>query len=125
MVNDRKEPGPVKTSSNWLPPSLPGPSPLRGEQWKPCRLHQAPAARGAVRFWCSLPTADTSSFVPLELRVTAAASGAPRYRRVIQINEVGKSAGHGGGGGGGRREASASAHQSCPSRQCSWTPPRG
>ncbi|XP_036315643.1 erythropoietin receptor [Pipistrellus kuhlii] len=61
---------------------------LEGEQWKPCRLHQAPAARGAVRFWCSLPTADTSSFVPLELRVTAAASGAPRYRRVIQINEV-------------------------------------
>ncbi|XP_036170956.1 erythropoietin receptor isoform X2 [Myotis myotis] len=61
---------------------------LEGEQWKPCRLHQAPAARGAVRFWCSLPTADTSSFVPLELRVTAASSGAPRYRRVIQINEV-------------------------------------
>ncbi|XP_066129969.1 erythropoietin receptor [Saccopteryx bilineata] len=61
---------------------------LEGEQWKPCRLHQAPTARGAVRFWCSLPTADTSSFVPLELRVTAASSGAPRYRRVIQINEV-------------------------------------
>ncbi|XP_019600376.2 erythropoietin receptor [Rhinolophus sinicus] len=61
---------------------------LEGESWKPCRLHQAPAARGAVRFWCSLPTADTSSFVPLELRVTAASSGAPRYRRVIQINEV-------------------------------------
>ncbi|XP_054572843.1 erythropoietin receptor [Eptesicus fuscus] len=61
---------------------------LEGEPWKPCRLHQAPAPRGAVRFWCSLPTADTSSFVPLELRVTAASSGAPRYRRVIQINEV-------------------------------------
>ncbi|KAM5233148.1 erythropoietin receptor isoform 1-T1 [Hipposideros larvatus] len=61
---------------------------LEGEQWKPCRLHQAPAARGAVRFWCSLPTADTSSFVPLELRVTEASSGAPRYSRVIQINEV-------------------------------------
>ncbi|XP_036096114.1 erythropoietin receptor [Molossus molossus] len=61
---------------------------LEGEQWKRCRLHQAPAARGAVRFWCSLPTADTSSFVSLELRVTAASSGAPRYRRVIQINEV-------------------------------------
>lgn len=28
--------------------------------------------------------------MPLELRVTAASSGAPRYRRVIQINEVGK-----------------------------------
>ncbi|XP_016009027.1 LOW QUALITY PROTEIN: erythropoietin receptor [Rousettus aegyptiacus] len=61
---------------------------LEGEQWKPCRLHQAAAGRGAVRFWCSLPTDDTSSFVPLELRVTAASSGAPRYRRVIQINEV-------------------------------------
>uniref|UniRef100_A0A8C4LA94 Erythropoietin receptor n=1 Tax=Equus asinus TaxID=9793 RepID=A0A8C4LA94_EQUAS len=61
---------------------------LEGEPWKPCRLHQASTARGAVRFWCSLPTADTSSFVPLELRVTAATSGAPRYRRVIQVNEV-------------------------------------
>ncbi|XP_008572022.1 PREDICTED: erythropoietin receptor [Galeopterus variegatus] len=61
---------------------------LEGEPWKPCRLHQAPTARGAVRFWCSLPTADTSSFVPLELRVTAASSGAPRYRRVIHVNEV-------------------------------------
>ncbi|ELK28725.1 Erythropoietin receptor [Myotis davidii] len=65
------------------PPNSPGPKfESKG------RLHQAPAARGAVRFWCSLPTADTSSFVPLELRVTAASSGAPRYRRVIQINEV-------------------------------------
>lgn len=53
-------------------------------------------ARGAVRFWCSLPTADTSSFVPLELRVTEASSGAPRYSRVIQINEVGKFAGNAG-----------------------------
>ncbi|XP_045048517.2 erythropoietin receptor isoform X2 [Desmodus rotundus] len=61
---------------------------LEGELWKPCRLHQAPAARGVVRFWCSLPTADTSSFVPLELRVTEASSGAPRYHRVIQVNEV-------------------------------------
>ncbi|KAF6093588.1 erythropoietin receptor [Phyllostomus discolor] len=61
---------------------------LEGELWKPCRLHQALTARGVVRFWCSLPTADTSSFVPLELRVTAASSGAPRYHRVIQINEV-------------------------------------
>lgn len=78
-----------------LLPSLPGHSSNRGEQWKPCRLHQAPAARGAVRFWCSLPTADTSSFVPLELRVTAASSGAPRYSRVIQINEVGKFPGNG------------------------------
>ncbi|KAI2588849.1 erythropoietin receptor [Homo sapiens] len=60
---------------------------LEDEPWKLCRLHQAPTARGAVRFWCSLPTADTSSFVPLELRVTAA-SGAPRYHRVIHINEV-------------------------------------
>ncbi|KAF5914376.1 hypothetical protein HPG69_000487 [Diceros bicornis minor] len=73
---------------------------LEGEPWKPCRLHQAPTARGAVRFWCSLPTADTSSFVPLELRVTAASSGAPRYRRVIQVNEVGKCAGNGGEVGG-------------------------
>ncbi|XP_045847293.1 erythropoietin receptor [Meles meles] len=61
---------------------------LEGEPWKPCSLHQAPTARGAVRFWCSLPTADTSSFVPLELRVTAVSSGAPRYRRIIHINEV-------------------------------------
>ncbi|XP_027441397.1 erythropoietin receptor isoform X2 [Zalophus californianus] len=61
---------------------------LEGEPWKPCSLHQAPTARGAVRFWCSLPTADTSSFVPLELRVTAVSSGAPRYHRIIHINEV-------------------------------------
>lgn len=54
-----------------------------------------------MRFWCSLPTADTSSFVPLELRVTAASSGAPRYSRVIQINEVGKFAGSGRGTEGG------------------------
>lgn len=67
----------------------------RGEPWKPCSLHQAPTARGAVRFWCSLPTADTSSFVPLELRVTAVSSGAPRYRRIIHINEVGKCTGNG------------------------------
>ncbi|XP_005890835.2 erythropoietin receptor isoform X3 [Bos mutus] len=60
---------------------------LEGEPWKPCRLHQAPTARGLVRFWCSLPTADTSSFVPLELHVTAA-SGASRYRRTIHVNEV-------------------------------------
>ncbi|XP_054417979.1 erythropoietin receptor [Pteronotus mesoamericanus] len=80
----------------WEEAASPGVSPdnysfsyqLEGELRKPCRLHQAPAARGAVRFWCSLPTADTSSFVPLELRVTAASSGAPRYHRVIQINEV-------------------------------------
>ncbi|XP_058146149.1 erythropoietin receptor isoform X2 [Dasypus novemcinctus] len=61
---------------------------LEGEPWKPCGLRQAPTARGAVRFWCSLPTADTSSFVPLELRVTAAPSGAPLYRRSIHVNEV-------------------------------------
>ncbi|XP_020749959.2 erythropoietin receptor [Odocoileus virginianus] len=61
---------------------------LEGEPWKPCRLHQAPTARGLVRFWCSLPTADTSSFVPLELHVTAASSGASRYRRTIHVNEV-------------------------------------
>jgi hypothetical protein len=71
----------------------------RGEPSKPCRLHQAPTNRGAVRFWCSLPTADTSSFVPLELRVTGA-SGAPRYHRIIHINEVGKCAGKGGRGRG-------------------------
>nr|XP_012646039.1 erythropoietin receptor isoform X2 [Microcebus murinus] len=61
---------------------------LEGEPWKPCRLNQAPTARGAVRFWCSLPTADTSSFVPLELLVTVASSGALRYHRIIHINEV-------------------------------------
>ncbi|KAM6167583.1 erythropoietin receptor [Erethizon dorsatum] len=61
---------------------------LEGEPWKPCRLHQAPTALGAVRFWCSLPTADTSSFVPLELRVTEAFSRSPRYHRIIHINEV-------------------------------------
>ncbi|XP_012889449.1 PREDICTED: erythropoietin receptor [Dipodomys ordii] len=60
---------------------------LDGEPWKLCGLHRALTARGTVRFWCSLPTADTSSFVPLELRVTTA-SRALRYRRVIQINEV-------------------------------------
>nr|XP_004667534.1 erythropoietin receptor [Jaculus jaculus] len=59
---------------------------LEGEPRKACRLHRAPTARGAVRFWCSLPTADTSSFVPLELHVTAA--GAARYHRIIHINEV-------------------------------------
>uniref|UniRef100_A0A8C9K007 Erythropoietin receptor n=1 Tax=Panthera tigris altaica TaxID=74533 RepID=A0A8C9K007_PANTA len=75
--------------------SLPGPiggpafsAHVQGEPWKPCSLHQAPTARGAVRFWCSLPTADASSFVPLELRVTAVSSGAPRYHRIIHINEV-------------------------------------
>ncbi|XP_036739568.2 erythropoietin receptor [Manis pentadactyla] len=61
---------------------------LEGEPRKPCRLHRAPTARGTVRFWCSLPTADTSSFVPLELLVSAAPSGAPLYRRTIHINEV-------------------------------------
>ncbi|XP_012496766.1 PREDICTED: erythropoietin receptor [Propithecus coquereli] len=61
---------------------------LEGEPWKPCRLHQAPTARGAVRFWCSLPTADTSSFVPLELLVTVASSGTLRYHRIIHVNEV-------------------------------------
>ncbi|MBZ3869047.1 Erythropoietin receptor [Sciurus carolinensis] len=61
---------------------------LEGEPRKPCHLHQAPIARGAVRFWCSLPTADTSSFVPLELLVTAASSSTPRYRRIIHVNEV-------------------------------------
>ncbi|XP_006898856.1 PREDICTED: erythropoietin receptor [Elephantulus edwardii] len=61
---------------------------LEGEPWKLCRLHQALTASGAVRFWCSLPTADTSSFVPLKLRVTAAPSGTLRYHRVIHVNEV-------------------------------------
>ncbi|KAM6216620.1 erythropoietin receptor [Rhynchocyon petersi] len=61
---------------------------LEGEQWKPCRLRQALTASGAVRFWCSLPKADTSSFVPLELLVTAAPSGAQRHHRIIHINEV-------------------------------------
>ncbi|XP_076977856.1 erythropoietin receptor [Tamandua tetradactyla] len=61
---------------------------LEGEPWKPCRLRQAPTARGTVRFWCSLPTADTSSFVPLELRVTVPSSGATLYRRNIHVNEV-------------------------------------
>ncbi|KAM9242173.1 erythropoietin receptor [Dugong dugon] len=61
---------------------------LEGEPWKLCRLRQALTAHGAVRFWCSLPTADTSSFVPLELRVTTTSSGAQRYRRIIQVNEV-------------------------------------
>ncbi|XP_003797989.1 erythropoietin receptor [Otolemur garnettii] len=61
---------------------------VEGEPWKPCHLHQAPTAGGMVRFWCSLPTADTSSFVPLELLVTAASSVTPRYRRTIHVNEV-------------------------------------
>lgn len=61
----------------------------RGESRKSCRLHHAPTVRGSVRFWCSLPTADTSSFVPLELQVTEA-SGSPRYHRIIHINEVGR-----------------------------------
>ncbi|XP_040146360.2 erythropoietin receptor isoform X1 [Ictidomys tridecemlineatus] len=61
---------------------------LEGEPRKPCHLHQEPTARGAVRFWCSLPTADTSSFVPLELQVTVASSGTVRYHRTIHINEV-------------------------------------
>uniref|UniRef100_A0A8C9PKF9 Erythropoietin receptor n=1 Tax=Spermophilus dauricus TaxID=99837 RepID=A0A8C9PKF9_SPEDA len=61
---------------------------LEGEPRKPCHLHQEPTARGAVRFWCSLPTADTSSFVPLELQVTVASSGTLRYHRNIHINEV-------------------------------------
>lgn len=78
-----------------LLPTFAGSWANRGEPWKPCRLHQAPTTRGLVRFWCSLPTADTSSFVPLELRVTAASSGSSRYRRIIHINEVGKSAGNG------------------------------
>ena len=78
-----------------LLPTLAGSWANRGEPWKPCRLHQAPTTRGLVRFWCSLPTADTSSFVPLELSVTAASSGASRYRRIIHINEVGKRAGNG------------------------------
>ncbi|GAB1293959.1 Erythropoietin receptor [Apodemus speciosus] len=60
---------------------------LEGESRKSCRLHHAPTVRGSVRFWCSLPTADTSSFVPLELQVTEA-SGSPRYHRIIHINEV-------------------------------------
>ncbi|ELV14034.1 Erythropoietin receptor [Tupaia chinensis] len=68
--------------------SLLGPWVRRGEPWKLCRLHQAPTARGSVRSRCSLPTADTSSFVPLELRVTEASSGARRYHRIIQVNEV-------------------------------------
>ncbi|XP_007526031.2 erythropoietin receptor [Erinaceus europaeus] len=61
---------------------------LEGEPWKLCPLHRAPTARGSLRFWCSLPTADTSSFVPLELRVTAAESGALLHRLLIQVNEV-------------------------------------
>nr|CAJ13518.1 truncated erythropoietin receptor [Nannospalax galili] len=60
---------------------------LEGESRKSCGLHQAPTTRGTVRFWCSLPTADTSSFVPLELRVIAT-SGTLRYHRIIHINEV-------------------------------------
>ncbi|XP_007951794.1 erythropoietin receptor [Orycteropus afer afer] len=61
---------------------------FEGEPWKVCLLRQARTASGAVRFWCSLPTADTSSFVPLELRVITASSGALRYRRIIHVNEV-------------------------------------
>ncbi|XP_006875198.1 PREDICTED: erythropoietin receptor [Chrysochloris asiatica] len=61
---------------------------LEGEPWKVCRLRQALTVSGAMRFWCSLPTADTSSFVPLELRVTAASSDTLRYHRIIQVNEV-------------------------------------
>lgn len=87
--------GNCRTPSPNLLPSLSGPLAHRGEPWKPCSLHQAPTAHGAVRFWCSLPTADTSSFVPLELRVTAVSSGAQRYSRIIHINEVGKLAGNG------------------------------
>lgn len=68
---------------------FPLPRSHRGESRKSCRLHQAPTVRGFVRFWCSLPTADTSSFVPLELRVTEA-SGSPRYHRIIHVNEVGR-----------------------------------
>ncbi|XP_051695970.2 erythropoietin receptor [Oryctolagus cuniculus] len=80
----------------WEEAAVPGVGPrnysfsyqLEGEPWKSCHLHQVPTARGAVRFWCSLPTADTSSFVPLELRVTAVPSGAQRYNRIIHVNEV-------------------------------------
>lgn len=61
---------------------------LEGEPWKACPLHQMPTAHGQVRFWCSLPTADTSSFVPLELRVRAVPSGVQLFKRVIHINEV-------------------------------------
>lgn len=89
--------GPKKSETLQSPPALPTcstfssrfPRSHRGESRKSCRLHQAPTVRGSVRFWCSLPTADTSSFVPLELQVTEA-SGSPRYHRIIHINEVGR-----------------------------------
>ncbi|XP_055975411.1 erythropoietin receptor [Sorex fumeus] len=61
---------------------------FEGEPWKACRLHQAPTARGSVRFWCSLPTADTSSFVPLKLLVKVAPSGLSLFEKSIHINEV-------------------------------------
>ncbi|KAG8523232.1 Erythropoietin receptor [Galemys pyrenaicus] len=68
---------------------------LEGEPWKPCPLRQAPTSRGLVRFWCSLPTADTSSFIPLELRVIAGPSGHLLYSRTIHVNEVGQCTGNG------------------------------
>ncbi|XP_051827539.1 erythropoietin receptor isoform X1 [Antechinus flavipes] len=66
---------------------------LEEELWKPCVLKVVWTGRGTVRYTCPFPLSDASSFIPLELKVTATPNGT-ELRRTIYINEVGMA--HGG-----------------------------
>ncbi|XP_051827540.1 erythropoietin receptor isoform X2 [Antechinus flavipes] len=60
---------------------------LEEELWKPCVLKVVWTGRGTVRYTCPFPLSDASSFIPLELKVTATPNGT-ELRRTIYINEV-------------------------------------
>ncbi|XP_074167354.1 erythropoietin receptor isoform X2 [Sminthopsis crassicaudata] len=60
---------------------------LEEELWKPCVLKVGWTGRGTVRYTCPFPLSDASSFIPLELKVTATPNGT-ELRRTIYINEV-------------------------------------
>uniref|UniRef100_A0A4X2KW72 Erythropoietin receptor n=1 Tax=Vombatus ursinus TaxID=29139 RepID=A0A4X2KW72_VOMUR len=60
---------------------------LEQDFWKPCMLKVVWTGRGTIRYTCPFPLSDASSFIPLELKVTATPNGTELHR-TIYINEV-------------------------------------
>lgn len=61
---------------------------LDSDPWQRCPLSAARRSALRSRFWCSVPPSAAVAFVPLELRVVRAHSGAAVHRRTVFVERV-------------------------------------
>ncbi|XP_074059560.1 erythropoietin receptor isoform X2 [Macrotis lagotis] len=60
---------------------------LEDELWKSCTLKVVWTRRGTIRYTCTFPLSDASSFIPLELKVMTTPNST-EFHRTFYINEV-------------------------------------